>query len=270
MRNIALLMINAARFPAAFDNDGAWKTEGDNLVLQDGNPIWVDASGAEKVMKLDTIGRLNNEAKTWREKYETANTGLKAFEGIDAKAAREAFEKLSRIDQKKLIDSGEVETLKAQIKGEFDSQLGEKDKVITSQQSRINDMITTSAFDSSKFLKENLAVPVEMFRATFGKYFKVVDDKLEAYGVDGNRLMSKKEVGEFAKFEEAVEILTESYPYKDSILKAPEHRGSGSTGDGGQRGNGRTMSRSQVNALGAVQKAEFMALVREGKAKLTD
>ena len=45
----------------------SWKLdENNNIVLKDGNPVYIDANGVEKTVAVDTIARLNNEAKEHR------------------------------------------------------------------------------------------------------------------------------------------------------------------------------------------------------------
>ncbi|MUS05525.1 hypothetical protein DIP89_20780, partial [Acinetobacter baumannii] len=62
-----------------------------------------------------TIARLNNEVKTHREAKEAAEKALKAFEGIeDPAAAKKALQTIQNLDDKKLVDAGEVEKVKAE------------------------------------------------------------------------------------------------------------------------------------------------------------
>ena len=264
------LLMPVAR-PRAFDggNEG-WKMDGDNPVFQDGNPVWVNSDGSETVLKRDTISNLRGEAKTWRNRAEDNLTKLKDFEGIDARAARDALEKLGKIDAKMLIDSGEVDKVRNAVKSEYDAQINERDTRIGTMQARIDGMILDSAFSGSEFIRDNIAVPVEMFRSHFGQFFKVKDDKIEAYDRAGNRIMSKKNMGEYADFNESVELLVEGYSQKDSILKAPDQGGSGNTGAGGSRGTGRVVRRSDLAGMSPGKMAEIMAAVRKGEINLVD
>lgn len=260
------------RFPRAFNNGegGGWKMDGDTPVFKDGNPVWVDADGSEKVLQRDTISRLNTEAKNHRTAAEQAREQLKAFEGLDAKQAREALEKLKTVDLTKMVDAGRLDEVKNSVKAEYDVQISERDKKLGDLQQRINGMILDGAFNASSYIKENIAIPAEMFRDSFGKYFKVEDDKLQAFDRAGNRIMSKKNIGEFADFDEAIEILVDGYSQKDAILKAPEHRGSGSAGGGGHSGGGRAIRRAEFDALPSAKQAEIAAKVSKGELRLVD
>lgn len=255
----------------AYDNSSGWKTdENGAIVLKDGNPVYLDSSGREMVVQSDTISRLNGEAKTHREAKEALEAKLKSFEGIDAAAARDALEKLKKIDQKNLIDSGEVDKLKAQIQNEFLKQIEEKDRLISNIQSEKDSMQVNGIFAMSDFVREEIAVPRDMFEATFKNNFKVENGKVVAYDRAGNMLMSKERVGEAATTEEALRLLVASHPQKDSILKADIGRGTGSNGSGGNRGTGRTMKRSEFMSYPPSKQAEIASKVSAGEMQLTD
>lgn len=253
------------------ENAAGWKvTEEGSVELKDGNPVYVDASGREMVVRYDTISSLNAESKSLREAKEKYESQLKDYEGIDAKIAREAIDKLKKIDAKQLIDAGKVDEVKEQIKSEYEKQLQEKDGLTKQLQSRLDDMQINSLFSQSDFVRNNIAVPQDMFEATFRNNFKIEDGKIVAYDKSGNRLMSKKNVGEFASGDEALQLLVEAHPQKDTILKADVGSGSGSDGSSGNRGGGRNISRSDFDKLDPRKKADVMTKIRAGEMKLTD
>ncbi len=84
------------------------EVDGDKPVYEDedGKPVAFDAPGTR-----DTIRRLNGEAKSHREAKEAAEAKIKEFEGLDVKAARDAIDKLSKIDAKKLVESGDMPSM---------------------------------------------------------------------------------------------------------------------------------------------------------------
>lgn len=269
-KTIAALMTGAV-FPLAFNN-GGWKMDGDKLAMDaKGNPIFINSDGAELATEANTISRLNAEAKGHRERAEAAETRLAAFKDIDPDKAREAFDKLSKVDQKKLIDAGEVDKVRNEVSANFTAQIAEKDKAISSANDRINGMIKDRAFDRSKFIAENIAIPADMFTDTFGKHFKV-DEKgnLVANDKNGNPIYSKTRMSEIADVDEALSILVDQYPHKDRILKAPDVGGSGNGGGGGNRGTGRTMRRAEFDGLDPVAKANTAAAVGKGEMQLVD
>lgn len=255
----------------AYDNSPAWKLDADgHVVLKDGNPVYLNASGQEMVVAHDTISRLNGEAKSHREAKEALETKLKAFEGIDVDKARKAIETVGKLDAKQLIESGKVDEVRQQITAQFTAQITDKDKAFNELQNKYDSMQINNVFAGSEFVRNNIAVPADMFEATFRNYFKVENGQISAYGKDGNRLLSKSKAGEYATPEEALQLLVDAHPQKNVILKADVGNGSGSNGGGGNRGGTRNIKRSEFDTLSPVKKAEVAALVGKGEMTLTD
>jgi hypothetical protein len=102
-----------------------------NVVVQDNKPVF-DDNGREVVFDYDatiaTISRLNGEAKGHRERAEAAEEKLKVFDGLEPEAAKKALETIKNLDDKKLIDAGEVERVKQEAKAAFDEQLKAQEK----------------------------------------------------------------------------------------------------------------------------------------------
>ena len=256
----------------AFDNSTGWKLDDDGKIeMREGNPIFLNAGGQEMTVAQDTISKLNNEAKTHREAKETALDSLKRFDGLDAEAARKALEIVSKLDAKTLVDAGKMDELKAQLSTQYQTTLGQKDDEYKKLRVEFDAERINSVFSVSQFIRDNIAVPVEMFQDTFGKNFKVEDGKIVAHDRSGNRLMSKTRVGEEANPDEALEYLVEAYPQKNSILKASVGSGSGSDGAGGNRTRGTTVvKRSEFDNMPHSQKSEVTKKIKSGEMKLTD
>jgi hypothetical protein len=177
----------------AFNSGGKWKMDGDHLALDSsGNPIMILSDGTERVVQGDTISRLNGEAKQHRERAEKAEQALEVFKDVDPAKAREAMDKLSKIDQKLLIDAGEIDKVRGEISQQYTAQLAEKDGALSKSQERINQLLIDREFGRSDFIASKIAVPREMFEATFGRNFKVEGDKVVPYGADGNPIYSMK------------------------------------------------------------------------------
>ncbi|WP_459591922.1 DUF6651 domain-containing protein, partial [Enterobacter asburiae] len=85
----------------------------------------------------------------------------------------------------------------------------------------------------------------DMVQARFGEAFKLEGDQVVAYDKQGNKLFSRSNPGEVAEFDEALEILIDSYPYKDYILKGSNASGSGAKGGQGSGNNQTSISRAQ-------------------------
>jgi len=192
-----------------------WKVdENGNLVVVNGNPVWV-ADGKEKAVDygatLEQISSLNSESAGRRNE-------LKALKA-------------------------EIETLKSnapdenEVIKELQKQLGEKDAENQRLASQFNEAKLSEAFSNSAFIKENIAVPLDMIRATFGNRFSIEDGQVIAKDESGNVIYSPTNYGKPASFEEAISKMIDGYQYKDSILKASGNQGGG-TQNGGN-GNSR-------------------------------
>ncbi|TKR55328.1 hypothetical protein D7I39_10920 [Allopusillimonas ginsengisoli] len=212
--------------------------ENGHAVLQDGKPVYVHDDGKEVAFDAPatvlTISRLNFEAMSHRERAEAAEKTIKAFEGIDdPAAARKALETVANLDSKQLIDAGEVEKVKAEIRKALQAQLDEANaKAQTFEQQLYAEKIG-GAFSRSKLIAEKFIIPADLVQARFGNAFKIEDGKTVAYDQTGNKIFSRARPGELADFDEALEVLVDQYPHKEQILKA-----SGANGGGAGVSNG--------------------------------
>ncbi len=271
-RMIALVALGV-RMPTPFAPDAGWKVsaDGKSIEMKDGNPIWVDANGGEQVMQGDTISRLNTEAATLRKRAETAEGGLKAFDGLDAETAKKAIETVGKIDAKKLIDAGEVDKVRDSMKSEFTGQITELANKNKTLQDRIDGMSIDAIFAGSEFIRERVAIPRDMFEASVRKHVVLdKDGKIVFNDKAGNRIMSKKNIGEHADAEEALALIVDAHPQRDTILRAENHGGSGNNGAGGGDGRGRKMSRSEFEKLPPMEQAEMAKQMGEGKVTITE
>ncbi|MFV5381363.1 DUF6651 domain-containing protein [Acinetobacter towneri] len=231
-------------------------------VNEQGLPLYIHDDGKEVAhdapQTVATISRLNGEAKTNRERYEKAESALKTFEGIeDPAAAKKALETLKNFDDKKLVDAGEVEKIKLEaikaVEEKYAPIVQERDAV----QQQLHKELIGGGFARSKFIQENIAVPVDMIQATFGQSFKIEEGKVVAYGADGQKIYSRTRPGEVADFDEALETLVGGYQYKDHILKGGQGSGGGFQG-GGQGGAKKSLSDCKTRE----EKAEFLKTVK--------
>lgn len=217
--------------------------ENGHVVVSDGKPVYVHADGKEVAFDapgtVATITRLNGEAKNHRERAEKAEGQLKAFEGIeDPEAARKALETVKNIDDKKLVDAGKVEEIKAAAQKAAKEQLEAMSKTHALElqklkeqnenlQTTLNNELIGGSFTRSKFISEKSAIPADLVQAAFGKHFKIEEGKVVGYDSAGNKIFSRSRPGEVADFEEALELIVDQYPNKDQILKGDVKGGSG-------------------------------------------
>lgn len=202
-----------------------------HVVVQDGKPVYVTNDGQEvafdAVETTAAIKRLNGEAKGHRERAEAAEKVLKAFEGIDPEAAAKALDTVTKLDQKKLIDAGEVDKVRAEITKNWESKLSEAEKAKQALEQQLHNELIGGNFARSKVIAEKLAIPADLVQAAFGSAFKVENGRVVAYDKNGQAIYSKANPSEPAGFDEALLSLVDAYPNKEHILK-----GSGASGSG--------------------------------------
>ncbi|PUA95515.1 hypothetical protein C8C99_0315 [Acidovorax sp. 107] len=258
--------------PFKFDANGA-------IVLQEVNgqklPVFVHADGKETAFDGDstiaTISRLNGEAKSHRERAEAAEGALKPFKdaGIeDPVAAAKALSTIKNLDDKRLVDAGEVEKVKAEaIKAVEDKYAPVVKKATELEQALYGEKIG-GAFARSKVIADKFAIPADLVQARFGNAFKIEEGKTVAYDAQGNKIFSRARPGELADFEEALETLVDQYPYKDQILKGTGASGGGAHGGNQGAGGKKTMTRAQFDALDPTAKAA--AVTGKDAVQITD
>lgn len=231
-----------------------------HVVVQDGKPVYVTDDGKEIAFDAAgtaaTIGRLNGEAKGHRERAEAAEGKLKAFDGIaDPAAALAALGTVKNLDDKKLIDAGEVERIKAEAIKAVEDKYAPIVKRSERLESELVGERIGGSFARSKFIGEKLAIPADLVEARFGKNFKLEDGKVVAYDNSGNRLYSPANPGNLAEFEEALELLVDQYPSKAHILKGTGASGGGASQSQASSGK-RSLSRQQFAAMSPQDQAK--------------
>ena len=241
-------------------------------MLQDvgGNklPVFVHPDGKELPFDADqTLGvitRLNGESKGHRERAEAAETKLKGFEGIeDPDAARKAIQTVKDLDAGQLVAAGKVEEMRAALKKTADE---EKAAAIKSLNGKVSDLekangeLTrdfhgekmSNAFATSAYIAAKLDSPIDMLQALFGPKFKIEDKKIVGYDAAGNKIPSRKNPGDFAAFDEALEVMVGEYPHRDRILKSSGANGGGASGG---RGSGNFNDLSKLSPIERINAA---------------
>lgn len=255
--------------------------EAGHAVLKDGHPVYVHGDGKEiphdAASTVQTISRLNGEAKGHRERAEAVEAKLKGFDAItDLPAALKALETVGKLGDKKLIDSGEVDKVRGEAKKGYDDQvraLEEKYAPIVKERDTLQASLVSEkvggSFARSKYIADKLAIPADLVQARFGDMFKLEGESIVAYDKQGNKIFSRAKPGEVAGFDEALEIAVDMYPHKDSILKGSGAHGGGSGGAGGANGK-RNITRAQFDAMDASSQAEAGKAAIAGTAVITD
>ena len=241
--------------------------ENGHVVVQDGKPVYVHDDGKEVAFDapqtVATITRLNGEAKTHREAKEQFEAQVKAFEGLDPVKVKEALGIVQNLDAKKLVDAGEVDKVKTEItdalKKTYEPQIQQLTTERDAVQQQLHSELIGGGFARSKFIQDNIAVPVDMIQATFGKNFQIENGKVVAVGADGQKIYSRTRPGEIADFDEALETLVGGYQYKDSILKGSQSQGGGFQGGGGNKSGPKSLAECKTKE----EKIAYMKQVGE-------
>lgn len=225
-----------------------------HVVVQDGKPVYVYEDGKEVAFDaLGTVGKisgLNAEAKGHRERAEAFEDKLKAFEGIeDAAEAKKALGIVKNLDEKKLIDAGQVETIKAAAIKAVEDKYAPIVKERDTLQSELVSEKVGGSFSRSKYIADKLAIPADMVQSAFGQNFKLEGNQVVGYDKAGNKLFSREKPGDIAGFDEALEIIVSGYAHKDTIMKSSGASGGGSKGAGGASGDPKSISRAAYEEM---------------------
>lgn len=234
-----------------------------NVVLQDGHPVYIHDDGKEIPFDANAamakIATLNGEARDHRKAKESAEAALSKFAGIeDVDGALKALDLVKKLDQKKLIDAGQVDQVKAEITKAFETKLAEKDAALAKANDALHSEMIGGNFSRSKFIADKLAIPADVVQAFFGKNFKLEEGKVRAYNANGQPVYSRTNPGEFAGFDESLEILVDGYAQKDSILKSTQRPGSGAPANGGGAAGEKKIPRSQFATKSPAEQMEFV------------
>lgn len=251
-------------------------------ILKDGKPVYIKDDGKEIEFDADhafnKIGQLTGEAAEFRKSNKTLTESLAKFEGFpDVETARKAIDIVSKLDQKKLIDAGEVDKVThAAIAATETKYKPYVDRVTKLEHELFGEKIG-GAFARSKTIADKFVIPADMVQAKFGSRFKVDDQsgRIVAYNDDGSKVYSNKRAGELADFEEALEIIVEGYANKNQILKGTGANGGGAggptqSGNGGNGGGKKIYTRQAFEKLSPAERTTAAKEVSAGKAEIRD
>ena len=256
------------------------------------NPIVIDDEknkefGLDAISLYTKIPGLQAEAKKYREERDSFKVKAEAlgdvdpheliarlneFGELDPKAAKEALATVANLGQLDKEKNIEIEKVKAGVAESYNSKIRELDAQhakrlqalegdVSSKDAAIRHLLIRGAFDRSEFIKDQTVLPSEIAYNTFGKHFKIDAEqgelKVFALGHDGEKIFSMAKPGEYASPEEAIELLINQYPQKDSILRA----NNGGSGAGGNTNVG-SSERAKQAALKAMNPTERLNALR--------
>ena len=258
-----------------------------SVVVQDGKPVYVLDDGREVAHDagetVAMIKRLNGEAMNHRQRAEAAEAKLKPFEGIeDAGAAKKALETIRNIKDGELVQAGKVEEVKAAALRASEEKYAASAKasaqreqeltaLLEKRTGELNAHMIGGSFANTKLLTDDkhplrLAIPPALAESYFGKNFKVEDGKIVPYDNNGNKIYSPNRPGDFADFDEGLEVLVRSCPFKDQIVKGSGASGGGASGSKSTGGKN-VMTREQFLKMPPAAQA---AAARDANTTITD
>lgn len=207
--------------------------------LNNGNPIVIGDNNAEAVFDISaTVAQLrtaNGEAADRRKKLQELEA---KYGDLDPVVAREAIDRLSKIDQKQLIDAGEVDKVREQVKKSVEASYQPLVEENTLLKGQIRSARADAAFANSAYIKDNIGVPLDMFRGLFEKHVELdKEGGLVVKDTAGNPIYSTTNHGQLATFDEGMAFLVNAYPHKASILRGSNNNGTGTEAPT-NRGNG--------------------------------
>ena len=250
--------------------------EAGHVVVQDNKPVYVDDSdnGRERPIDVDMLSTkitaLNGEAMGYRKYKEEIERQLAAFEGVDPEKAREAIKLQENLSAGELKTAAQVEEIKANAMKAAEQRVADGVKTVTEKltvaekralelTSALSSEKIGNAFATSKYISEKLTLPAPAAQKIFGEHFRLEEGKIMAYGSDNRPIISKRNPGDFADTEEAIELLVDSYAYRDNIVRGTGGGSGGRPAGGGGGGNGaKQFTRAEFDKLDPTTKSAKM------------
>lgn len=239
-----------------------------NAVLDDGKPVYIHDDGKEipfdAPQAFSKIKDLNAENKKWREQFEDAKKKLEGIGEFDIEKAKEALETVEKIETKKLIDAGELdkattEMAKAmqakteEITNSMQAKLSALQKERDELKTSFHSETLKSRFGSSEFLKKETHLTPDVARRLWENNLQIENGKIVPYDSEGNKIYSRKNAGELAGFDEAIEVLFDSWPEKNYYRRGSDASGVGFTPGGSRVGGTDWKNLSPTERLNAAR-----------------
>jgi hypothetical protein len=220
------------------DDDGKVKVEDGLPVYEfdDGSESAVDVSGSFKTYE-NKISNFDEERDRHSKKLKDKDKELKKFKGIDIEKYNKGMEKIKAIDDQKLLDESGAEALKKAMRANFDEELNEvrtsfkksmdeKDESVSNLNSIVYDLAIKNKFATNNHFAGKDAITIynaEDAAKIYGDHFNVETNgssyKIVAKDHEGKPILSKKNHGEPATFDEAIKQIIDTAAKTKAILK---------------------------------------------------
>jgi len=220
-----------------FDDDG-------HVVIKDSMPVYKYEDGSESPFNakktLDNLNKKNSDLEEEKSRHFTKLKAteklLKAYKGMEPKDVADALETVKNLKGQQILDANGIKALKIDMRESFDVEvqqkesawktaLDEKDAVILTKEKTIRNQALTQEFANSEFFSgknPKTIYPAKDAVKIFGHMFDVTgegsDITIIAKSLDGNVVMSQKNHGDPADFNEAMTKFIDEHPEKARIL----------------------------------------------------
>ena len=253
--------------PKVFEHEGKKYVE----MNDDDKPIYVDDAGEETAydppVMATRLNEVNGESAARRRELKELNDKMKQFEGIDDPTdALKALETVRNLDQKQLVDAGEVEKVKTEAikatKEQYESLIEQTYKPLETETVKLKGQLQKEMiggrFARSKFVNEKMLLEAPHVQRLFEHHFQIEDEKVVPKYTNGDPVYSKDNPGSIADFDEALSIIVTNDPHAESLLKADNKRGSNAPGSGNRGGDDKTMSVAEFEKMPFTDRNKFM------------
>jgi hypothetical protein len=264
-------------FTLFLDKDGKPQFDANNtpLFMQEGakDPTPINVNDLH-----DQVRRVGGEAAMHRKEKEALAEKLKAFDGLDAEAARKALETVRSLGDGQLLEVGKVDEIRKKAVEEHARKIeslnkaleeakADGEKAVQAKDAMIHDLLVKGAFLNSAYLRDHTVLPPEFAYDSLGKSFSVeyVDGNpvvVAKAGSAGERLFSTANPGQYASPEEAIKHIIEHHPQRDSLLKAPAPNGGAGSRPGDRTSGAGRLSPEVAGTLG---QSDFVKARKEGR-----
>lgn len=221
------------------ENEGKDKSDNkdkDEKPSNENKPSDTEAKLIKEVMKLKAAAR---------EAEKRAGDLEDRYKDIDLEALLEAAKKAEEVEKAELERKGDYERLTAKMKESHLKEienLKETNKALKKAADEAaesnKNTAKVNAFSNSRYIIDNLALTPNKTKALYGDYFEYEDGDIVGYDKpkgSSNRTKIVDGSGDALSFDEAMKVIIESDPDKDTLIKTNLNPGSGSEGNRGTK-----------------------------------
>lgn len=248
----------AAAAEAKAKEEEAAKAKADDTSDDSGKPSEREAELLKETMQRKKQLKEKDEAMSELQKQ------LKAWEGLNPEEVRNLVQAQKDAERQKLEEKGQFEKVKEQMNEahqaelqKLQDQIAELEKTVSGRDGMIEDLSIGNTFNSSKFIADELTLPVSKARTLYGNHFERGENgKIVGYdkprGSEG-RAPYVDASGDPLAFDAALKKIVDSDPDKDSLYRSKAKPGAGSStdqkaGESSEKGNSLAMGRDRIKA----------------------